>query len=326
MNRRSFLTALGGVAASPLLGRAQQTALPIIGFLNSGSPRGFAQLTTAYLEGLQTQGFVHGRDIGIDYRWAQGHYDDLPAMAADLIRHQVTLIAATGGVVSAQAAIAATSTIPIVFVIGFDPVKLGLVASLNNPGGNATGVSLFTTELAIKRLQLLHELLPETGTVSILVNPGSVTTDIEVSETIAAAEKLGVKIVKIDATAEGDLDAAFALAVSEKANAVLVTADPFFMSLRAQLVTLSARYRLPTMYPLSAYAYAGGLVSYGTELEWAYRQAGDYSGRILKGAKATDLPVMLPTDFNLVINLRTAKALGITVSPLLLARAHKVLE
>jgi ABC-type uncharacterized transport system substrate-binding protein len=328
MRRRDFIRIIAGSAASawPLTASAQKTALPVIGFLNSGSPRSFARLTAAYREGLQTQGLVHGRDIWIDYRWAEGHYADLPALAADLVRRGVAVITATGGTISAQAARAATSTIPIVFVVGFDPVQQGLVASLNKPGGNATGVSIFTTELATKRLELLHELLPAIHTVTILVNPGSAATAIEIGEINSAADKLALKLVTINAKSESDIDAAYASAVGHKAGAVLVSADPFFMSRRAQLVNLAARYTLPTMYPLSAYAIAGGLFSYGPELAWAYRQAGVYTGRILKGAKPTDLPIMLPTDFNLVINMKTAKTLGLSIPSALLARADEVIE
>jgi ABC-type uncharacterized transport system substrate-binding protein len=327
MRRREFIKLVAGSAAVwPPTAHAQQPALPMIGFLNSGSPRAFVPLTAAYGEGLQTQGLVHGHDVWIDYRWAEGHYGDLPAMAADLVRHGAALIAATGGTISALAAKAATSTLPIVFVVGFDPVQLGLVASLNRPGGNATGLSLFTTELATKRLELLHDLLPATHTITLLVNPRSAGAAIEIRETRAAAGKLGLEVGTIDATSESDFEAAFASAVSQKASAVLVSADPLFMNQRSQLVALAARYALPAMYGFTAYIEAGGLVSYGPELTWAYQQAGVYTGRILKGAKPTDLPVMLPTHFNFAINLRTAKTLGLTVPPSLLVRADKVIE
>jgi ABC-type uncharacterized transport system substrate-binding protein len=324
MNRRSFLTALGGATVWPLVAQAQQPALPVIGFLSSASPRAFAHFVAAFREGLQTQGFVHGRNVWIDYRWAEGHYNDLPALAADLVQRKVALIAATGGVVSARAAIKATTTIPIVFVVGFDPVKLGLVTRLNKPGANATGVSIFTTELVTKRLELLTKLLPQMRTVAMLVNPGAAVTRIEITETSAAAQMLGLELLTIEARSESDFDAAFASAVKQQAGALLISADPFFTSRRVRLVALAAQFALPTMYPLRIYVEAGGLVSYGTELPWAYRQVGAYAGRILKGAKPGELPVMLPSNFDLVINSNTAKALGIAVPPEISVLAHEV--
>jgi putative ABC transport system substrate-binding protein len=331
MNRRRFLSALGGIPVWTLVAEAQQPAIPVIGFLSSASPPPFARLVAAFREGLQAQGFSEGHNVSIEFRWADGRYDALPNLADQLVRRPVSLIAATGGVVSANAAIGATSSIPIVFVVGFDPVQLGLVSSLNQPGGNATGVTIFTTELATKRLELLHQLLPAiptvgSQTVAILVNPRSVATEIEVSASRAAAQQLGFKLVRFDAINEGDVEAAFVSAVGEKTSALLVSADPFFTSRRVQLVRLAEQHALPTMYPLSAYVDAGGLMSYGTELPWAYQQAGDYAGRILKGAKPNELPVMQPTTFNLVINLKTANALGITVPTMVLARANKVVE
>lgn len=326
MNRRSFLTAIGSTAAWPLVAQAQQPALPVVGFLSSASPRAFANLVAAFREGLQSQGFVHGRNVWIDYRWAEGHYSDLPALASDLVQRKVALIAATGGVVSARAAIKATTTIPIVFVVGFDPVKLGLVARMNEPGANATGVSIFTTELVTKRLELLTKLLPQMRTVAMLVNPGAVVTRIEVSETKEAAERLGLKLVMIEARSESDFEAAMASAVKQQAKALLISADPFFTSRRVRLVALAAQHALPTMYPLRIYVEAGGLVSYGTELPWAYHQIGVYAGRILKGAKPGELPVMLPSNFDLVINAKTARALGITVPPEIAVLANELKE
>jgi ABC-type uncharacterized transport system substrate-binding protein len=326
VKRRSFLTALGGVAAWPFIAQAQQSALPVIGFLSSASPRAFANLTAAFRDGLQSQGLAHGRDVWIDHRWAEGHYDELPKLATEFVERKVALIAATGGVVSAQAAVKATTAIPIVFVVGFDPVQLGLVASLNKPGGNATGVSIFTTELASKRLQLLKDMFPAIATVAILVNPESVATDIEVKDTTAAAEKMGLTVVTLEATNEKDLEPAFNMAVAKKAGSLLVSADPFFTSRRAQLIAFAARHSLPTMYPFSTYVESGGLMSYGTELPWAYYQAGAYAARILKGDKPMELPVVLPSNFELAINLKTATALGITVPPLVSALARKVLE
>lgn len=320
MRRRAFLIGCGSAAAWPLLAQGQQsTALPVIGFLSSGSPRAFAHLTKAFNDGLQTEGFVHGHNIWIEYRWVEGQYNELATQAAELVRLKVALIAATGGFVSAQAATKATTTIPIVFVVGFDPVQLGLVASLNNPGGNATGVTIYSTELVRKRLELLAKLVPKMRTVAILVNPGSVTTPIEVKEIHEAAIKFGLKVLTLKVKSEIEFQSAFDLAANE-AGAVLVQADPFFNSRRMQIVALAAQHALPVMYPLRAYVDAGGLVSYGTELSWAYRQTGVYAGRIMKGIRPTELPVMQPTNFNLVINSKAAKALGLTVPAEFLAQ------
>jgi putative ABC transport system substrate-binding protein len=326
MTRRNFLSVVAGASAWPLVSYAQQPAMPMIGFLSSGSPRTFARFIAAFREGLRSQGYIEGRNVWIDYRWAEGHYDELPALAAELVRRRVTLIAATGGVLSAQAAKNATRTIPVVFVVGFDPVQLGLVASLSNPGGNVTGVTVFSTELATKRLELLHDLMPGVVTIAILVNPTSIATDSETKDTIAAAQHMGFELLVLEATTDSDLEAAFALAVRKRTNALLVSADPFFTIRRAELVALAARHALPTMYPWREYVEAGGLVSYGTELTWAYHQIGVYAGRIVKGAKPTELPVQLPTNFDLTINLKTAKALGLTVSPLVLVRANKTID
>lgn len=340
INRRSFLTVLGGATALPLVARAQGQSLPVIGFLSSASPLEFTHLTAAFSEGLQAEGFDNGRNVIVEMHWANGKYENLPALAAELARRKVTLITATGGVVSAQAATKATTTIPIVFVVGSDPVNMGLVASINKPGGNATGVSIITTELAEKRMQLLKEVVPAMQTptsrvqvagaamptVALLVNPGSITTDSEIDQSRAAAGNLRLNFVTFNATDESELRLAFERAGRQGVSAMLISADSFFTSRRSQLVALAAQHTLPTMYPLSAYVEAGGLMSYGTELPWAYRQAGIYAGRILKGVKTSELPVMMPSVFDLVINTKTAKALGITVSPELLARANRVLE
>jgi putative ABC transport system substrate-binding protein len=326
MIRRAFLSVLGGAAVWPFAVHAQQPAAPVIGFLSSGSPRAFAGLVEAFQEGLGTEGFVHGRNVWIDYRWAEGHYNDLPKLAAELVQRRVNVIAATGGVVTALAAKKATSSIPIVFVVGFDPVQLGLVESLNAPGGNATGVNIFTTELAIKRLELLKDLLLDVDTIAILVNPGSTTTNIEIKDSRVAAEHFGLRLHIFEATSESDLETAFESAARQRISALLVSADPFFTSRRNQIVAFAARHAMPTMYPLRAYIDAGGLVSYGTKLAWAYQQIGVYAGRILKGTKTTDLPVQLPTKFELVLNLKTAKALGLNVPPELLVRADQVIE
>jgi putative ABC transport system substrate-binding protein len=324
--RRNFLIVIAGTAAWPRASHAQERAMPVVGFLNSASPRAAAKFTASFREGLQSQGFIEGRNVWIDYRWAEGHYDDLPKLAAELVQSQVTLIAATGGVTSAQAAKNATATIPVLFVAGFDPVQLGLVASLNNPGGNVTGVSVFSTELATKRLEVLHDLMPGISTLGILVNPGSGATRIETRESVAAAQHFGLELLVLEASTEREIDAAFASLASKKTNALLVSADPFFTSKRDELVALAARHTLPAMYPWREYVEAGGLLSYGTELTWAYNQIGSYAGRILKGAKPTELPVQLPTSFELIINLKTAKSLGLTLPALVLARVTETID
>jgi len=288
--------------------------MPVIGFISSSSASPgteFARLLTAFREGLNEVGYVEGQNIAIEYRWAGGQYDRLPALVADLVHRQVSLIAASGGLPSAQAAKAATETIPILFVIGTDPVQAGLVASLNRPGGNATGVSVFTTEMAAKRLELLHQLVPEAATIALLVNPNSYGSGKEQMED--AARDLGLKLLFLEASVESDFSAAFAIAAQQRAGALWVTADPFFTIQHAKIIALAARHRLPAVYPWRQYAEAGGLMSYGPDLTWAYRQIGVYAGRILKGAMPSDLPVLLPTKLHLLINLRTAKALGVTV-------------
>jgi putative ABC transport system substrate-binding protein len=327
MTRRNFLAGVAAVTASPVVCLAQQQPIPVIGFLSSASPRAFAPLIGAFRDGLQSRGYIESRNVFVEYRWAEGHYGDLPALAAELVQRRVALIAATGGVLSAQAAKNATKTIPIVFVAGFDPVALDLVASLNNPGANLTGVSVFSTELATKRLEVLHDLLPTVGTIALLVNPGAAITPIEVKDSIAGAQQLGLNLVVMRANNETELEAAFASAATNGPKpALLLSADPFFTSRRDQVVAMAARFALPTMYPWREYVEAGGLLSYGTELSWAYYQIGEYAGRILQGTKPAELPVQLPTDFHLVINLKTAKALGLALTPLVLARVNETIE
>jgi putative tryptophan/tyrosine transport system substrate-binding protein len=330
-SRREFVTLLGGAAALssgawPSAARAQQPAVPVIGFLSSGSPRAFASLVAAFRQGVSEQGYVEGRNLFIAVRWAEGHYNELDGLANDLVRRQVRLIAATGGVVSAKAAMKATATIPILFVIGSDPVQLGLVASLARPGGNATGASVFSTELAPKRLELLNALGSEIRIAAILVNPGSVTTDIETRDAIAAAQLIGLQLLVLKASTESEIDAAFGLANQQQVSALLVSADPFFTSRRDQIVALAARHAIPVMYPWREYVQAGGLMSYGTELTWGYHLIGRYAGRILKGEKPSDLPVQLPTRFKLVVNLKTAEALGLELPMQLLALADEAIE
>jgi ABC-type uncharacterized transport system substrate-binding protein len=326
MFRRRVLTLLGGAAVWPLAARAQQPALPTVGFLSSGSPRAFSKFIAAFRQGLGEHGYVEGRNVWIDYRWAEGHYNELSALASELVQKQVSVIAASGGVVSAQAAVKASKTTPVVFVVGFDPVQLGLVKSINQPGGNATGASVFTTELSAKRLEMLYELAPVIRNVGILANPGSVTTELEIKDTINAARHTGHELLVFKASNESEIDAAFASAAEQHVSGLLVSADPLFTTRRAQLVALATRHVMPAVYPWREYVEAGGLMSYGTELTWAYRQIGVYAGRILKGADPRELPVVLPTKFELVINLKTAKILGLNISPKLLALADEAFE
>jgi putative tryptophan/tyrosine transport system substrate-binding protein len=326
MNRREFIAGLGGAAAWPVTARAQQSSMPAVGFLSSISPDAATQLVAAFHQGLKEQGYVEGRNIWIHYRWAEGRYDELESLAADLVQRKVLVIAATGGGPSARAARKATGDIPILFMSGFDPVQLGLVARLNRPGGNVTGVSVYTTELASKRLALLHELVPAAHRVAILVNPGSLATNIETRDVASAAQHLRLELLTFNAVADSDIDTAFDSAAKQNVGAFLVSADPYFTSRSAQIIALAERHALPGIYPWRLYPESGGLISYGTERNWAYKQVGIYAGRILKGAKPADLPVQQPTTFDLVLNLKTAKALGFTVPHALLARANEVIE
>jgi putative tryptophan/tyrosine transport system substrate-binding protein len=319
MRRREFIAGLGSAAAWPLVARAQQPPMPVIGFLNSGSPRPFAPLLAAFRQGLNDGGYVEGQNVAIEYRWAEGRYDQLPALAADLVRRRVAVIAATGGTPSARAAKAATATIPILFATA-NPVGDGLVASFSRPGSNATGVSVFTTELAPKRLQWLRELVPKAGKIGMLINPAANVQEME------AVTRAGLHLLTIKAQADSDLEQAFTEAAEQGIEALLVSADPSFNARRAQLVALAARHSLPAAYPWREYVEAGGLMSYGTSLAGTYRQVGQYVSRVLKGDKPADLPVQNPTKFELVINLKTAKALGLTVPETLLATADEVIQ
>jgi putative ABC transport system substrate-binding protein len=324
MRRRELLLLLGGMMPAARALRAQQTAMPVVGWLSSESPGPFSPFVAAFREGLSETGYVEGQNVAIEYRWTEGSYDRLPALAADLVGRKVDVIL-TGGTPSALAAKSATSTIPVVFIVG-DAVAAGLVPSLARPGGNLTGVSMLTFELMPKRLELLSELVPKAGVIALVVNPNSPAAERIMRDVQEAARAKGVQLHILKAGTEGEIDAAFASLVQLQAGGLVVGTDPFFNSRREQFVALASRHAVPAIYEWREFATAGGLISYGPSLTAVNRLAGIYVGRILKGAKPADLPVQQPTTFELVVNLKTANALGLTVPPSILARADEVIE
>jgi putative ABC transport system substrate-binding protein len=326
VRRRDFITVLSGVAAWPLTARAQQPAMPVIGYLGSGSPDTSVRSVAAFRKGLNETGYVEGQNVTVEYRWLEGQYDRLPALLADLVRRRVAVIATTTSP-AALAAKAATATIPIVFSVGEDPVRLGLVASLARPGGNLTGMNFLVQEVAAKRLRLLHDLVPKAARVAVLVNPANApSSETTLRDVKEAAPILGLQIQIFNATTIGEIDEAFATVARERPDALFVAPDGFFVSRRVQFATLTARDKIPATYEQRDFVAAGGLMSYGTDLADASRQIGLYAGSILRGAKPAELPVVQPTKFEFVINLQTARALGIEVPSGLLASADEVIE
>jgi putative ABC transport system substrate-binding protein len=326
MRRREFVTFVCvGAAAWPLPARAQQSTLPIVGFLGTGSQESDAFRAAAVRQGLAESGYVEGRNVGFEYRRAEDHYERLPALAIELVRRDVAVIIAMGGNTSAAAAKSATATVPIVFAIGGDPIKLGFVASLNRPAGNMTGVSFLNDALVEKQFEIAHETVP-TALIGFLVNPANRNADSDTKNVLAAAESVGQKVVVVQARTDNELEMAFATLVQQRAGALLVGSDPFFANRRDKLVELAGRHRVPAVYALREFASIGGLMSYGTSITEAHRIAGLYAGRILKGEKPADLPVQQSTKVELVVNLKTAKAFGITVPPHIVARADEVIE
>jgi len=327
MDRRAFIGRVaGGVLAAPLATRAQTSSMPVIGFLGSESPAQWAPFVAAFRKGLSETGYVEGKNVAIEFRWAEGHNDRVPARAADLVRRQVAVIFTTGAGGGARAAKAATSTIPIVFTVSRDPVELGYVASLGHPGGNLTGINFFAGELVEKRLELLHALVPKATVIAVIVNPSGTPIESRVQKLQETARTMGLQLRLLNATNEQEIDAAFATFVQLRPGALLVDSDVFFNARRAQFVALAARHAVPAIYEVRDYVAAGGLMSYGASLAEAYRLAGTYASKILNGAKPADLPIMQSTKIELVINAKTAKALGLTIPQSLLLRADEVIQ
>jgi putative tryptophan/tyrosine transport system substrate-binding protein len=327
VSRRRLLGLLGGAAAWPVAARAQQPAMPVVGFVNARSSDASVRLADAFRKGLTETGYVEGQNVTVEYHWLDGKYDGLPSLMADLVRRRVTVIATPGSNPAALAAKAASTTIPIVFGVGEDPVKLGLVASLARPGGNATGINFFPSEVQAKRLALLHELVPNAVRIAVLVNPANVSTaEATLRDVPEAARAIGLQIQVLNASTSGEIEAAFATLVRDRADALFVGADGFFISRRVQFATLATRHAIPMAHVTRETVEAGGLMSYGTDNVDMFHGVGAYTGRILKGAKPADLPVLQSTKFEFVINLQTARAFGIEVPPTLLARADEVIE
>jgi putative tryptophan/tyrosine transport system substrate-binding protein len=327
MRRREFITVLGAAAfAWPLATRAQQQPMPLIGFMSGRSPEESAHLVAAFRDGLGGTGFVEGQNIAIEFRWADGQYDRLPALAADLVNRRVAVLVGVGGDVSAVAAKRATATIPVVFGMGGDPIKAGLVESLNRPGGNATGFTLLTNEMEPKRLGLLRDLVPNAAVFGVLVNPKFPPAAHQLQDLEEAARRIGQRLFVANASNDVELESGFASLLQQQISALLVSADPYFDTRRDRIIAFAAQHRIPAIYQFREYAAAGGLISYGPSITDAYRQAGIYVGRILRGAKPADLPVVQPTKFEFVINLKNAKALGIKISDNVLSLADEVIE
>jgi putative ABC transport system substrate-binding protein len=326
MRRREFLGVVGGAATWPLAARAQQSVTPVIGFLNTTSPDTFASYAEAFREGLRTLGYIEGQNLAIEYRWASADYSRMPALAKELVDRSVVVIAATGDVMSARAAQQATATIPIVFTVGHEPVRVGLVTSLNRPDGNLTGITLFSSTLTVKRMEFLTHLLPRSRWIALLINPDNPNAAADVREAEEAGGVLDRRTVVVNARSPRDFETAFAAMMEQRADAALIGRDPMFLSERAVITEVAARLAVPVLYWEREFALAGGLVSYGPSVTWLYHQAGIYCGRILKGAHPAELPVLQATKFDLVINLRTAKALGVEFPPTLLALSDEVIE
>jgi putative ABC transport system substrate-binding protein len=326
MHRRRFVALLGAAITAARTLRAQQKAMPVIGFLGLASPGPFAWVVAAFRQRLREAGYVEGQNVAVEYRWAEDHYDRLPSLAAELVARRVDVIVTQGSIPPALAAKEATTTIPIVFVTGADPVAAGLVASLARPGGNLTGFTLLHAELMQKRVELLSELVPQARVIALLVKPDNPETGKMIRDTQEAAHTKGVQIEILKASNQGEIDSAFASLAQIKAGALVVGADPFFFSAREQLVALAARHAVPAIYDSNGIVYAGGLISYGNNAIEIWRRVGIYTGRILKGEKPADLPVQQPTTFDLAVNLKTAQALGLTIPPSILARADEVIE